>query len=108
MNKFAAVGLLLEAEAGRRVIVVTDVDHVGETLETFVPFLPAGSRVLRTKGAERIRLQSGIDIRVLTPGRMRGHAGDVVFLEGTVAGTVSTPYARLLVSSSPDGEVVHA
>lgn len=121
MNRYAAVGILVDAMDGKQIVVVERSGHeVQAAVRTFREVIelhktPADVRV--ANGAERISLPGGGWIRFATPQsqRLRGLSADVVFIDND-AHRVLPPYRQAMFWQdvvrptlvARQGEVIHS
>lgn len=114
MNKYAALGLTIEAAAGKTVAVISRNNHLaGMALHEFEVPLADGWRVRRTNGDQRIDAPSGGSIRFRSAGQShRGMTLDVVYVDSDAADLLYddrvSDELRLTLSSHPDASIVRA
>lgn len=111
MNRFAAVGLMLDALAGKQIIILTRTQReVREALDIVAGITPDTARVSRLNGAERIDFPStGKLIFKSSRSTVRGYTADVVFLDdGAEPHDFGTLQDLRLVTRSRQGEIIRA
>lgn len=113
MNKYAALGLLLEAAEGKTVAVISRTQQVaGMALDQFEVPLGDGWRVRRTNGDQRIDSPSSGSIRFRSAGQShRGWTVDVVYIDTDAAHLVIGEILHdlhLTLSSRPGACIVFA
>ena len=114
MNKYAALGLLLEAAEGKTVAVISRNQNLaGIALHDFEVPLAHGWRARRTNGDQRIDAPSGGSIRFRSAGQShRGMTFDVVYVDSDAADLLYddrvSEELRMTLSSRPDASIVRA
>ncbi len=114
MNKYAALGLLLEAAQGKTVAVISSNQHLaGMALHEFELPRADGWRVRRTNGDQRIDCPSGGSIRFRSAAQsLRGMTFDAVYVDSDAVDLLYdervSDELRLTLSSHPDASIVRA
>lgn len=112
MNKFAALGLLLEAAKGRKVAVISRThEQARHAMRDFEVPLADGWRVRRANGDERIDTPAGGTLRFLSMHEsLRGTTHDVIFLDVDVDRemTIDNYDGLCLALRAPGGEIIRA
>lgn len=84
LHRYFLVGMLLDAEAGAHVLLVTADDRLApvDALDQLVRLAHPASvrRVVRRLGHEALELAGGGRVRILRVGQLRGHEAPVVVL----------------------------
>ena len=115
MNRFAALGLAVEAASGKSIIVVTrTVGQNRDVLDQLVAVPDAShciAEVRRANGEQGIDYFSGGKVRIRSHGQgTRGMSADIIFLDDGVDQLVSVPHGwaclNASLAASPHGELV--
>lgn len=116
MNRFAAHGMIAEAQQGKRILVLAEAartirDEMDEVIRLLEGADPDTYDVRRARGAERISFPAGGCIRFQSAlARIGGQSADVVFLDAGVdemlRNTDTWPDLHGIVR--PHGEIVRA
>lgn len=112
MNRFAAAGLIAEAEQGKTVLVVSEGwNHSRHAFLNFEPLATTATRIVRAAGTQRIDYPSGGCVR-FTSARSQpaGVVADIVFIDwdAETANPMVTEVYRPCIATSPRGEIVRA
>jgi hypothetical protein len=116
MNRYAALGIALDASDGKRILVITPrADAIPHAMAEFAELPDAvltGSRFRRHNGGHRIDFPCrGAIIFRSAGGTVRGYTADVVFLdEGADARLTLDQHAELTLTlaTTPQGQIIRA
>lgn len=115
MNRYAALGITLDAHEGKRIVVLVAraaaIRHaMDEVMRVLVDADPDDYQVRRAAGDERIQFISGGSIRFLSVGATtHGWTADVVFLDEDVDRMLNQDdWMNLRAVTQPAGEIIRA
>ncbi|PPF39963.1 hypothetical protein [Pseudoclavibacter sp. AY1H1] len=115
MNRFAALGLAVEAASGKSIIVITrTLRQNADVLDQLVAVPDASHCIAKTRranGEQSVDYLSGGTVRIRSHGQgTRGMSADIIFLDDGVDQLVSVPHGwaclNASLAASPHAELV--
>jgi hypothetical protein len=107
VNKYTAIGLLTEANVGRRIIIASTHQRAARDAAEVVHQVVPDLDWRRTNSHAELRLPSGGAILFLTRRQMRGHSADIVVVEDDHdLGHEYLHELRAVIHTSGHGEIV--